>query len=268
MNWLENLTRSKKTQNIRALTRANTVILPFVYFPCLALMVFAVFSGYSASWWFLSIFMYFLTGCIGITVTFHRLLSHSSFVAPKWFERFGSICGSLGGTGSPIGWCGVHREHHKFSDKPGDPHSPYISGWKLFLVSYPFKLAKFSMRDMIVDPFHRFLHEYYNVVLLGWGVTLMLINPTWFLFLFAIPIAIQVTISNLSNYFNHYKHWSAYQNFNTNDYSYNSWWLAILAWGEGWHNNHHALPTSETFSVKWWEIDPSAWIISLVRKDK
>jgi stearoyl-CoA desaturase (delta-9 desaturase) len=266
MGWLQNLSRSKKTQTIRSLTRANTSLLPFIYFPCLILATFVLLTGYSPSGWLASIFMYFLTGCIGITVTFHRLLTHNARVVPKWFEIFGSICGCLGGTGSPIGWRGVHIEHHKYSDKPGDPHSPHISGLRLFLVSYPFKLDKFAMRDMIVDPFQRFLHEYYNAILLFWGLFLLLLGIKFFIFVFAIPIAIQVTVSNLSNYFNHYKHWGAYQNFDTNDNSYNSWWLAVLAWGEGWHNNHHAMPTNESFSVKWWEFDLSAWIIRLVAK--
>ncbi len=252
------------------LTRPNAAFFPFIYVPFLiATIYFALFSGVAWQWWLVSLFTYFLTGCLGVTITNHRLLTHRSFKMPKWCEYLFSWFAAMGGTGSSLGWVAVHRLHHKLSDKDGDPHSPHVSGWKLFFTHIKFDdMDKWSVRELITDPYHRFVHEYYNVLLLIWAVILFLIHPMLFVFGYIVPVVIQVSVSNLSNFFNHYKHWSAYQNYDTNDSSTNSWWLAIIAWGEGWHNNHHADPTNWTFQKKWWELDPSGWVIQLIRTDR
>lgn len=271
LHLLNKISRSPLTKSLRNTFRSNTDILPFVYFPCLITTCYLLLLNPVSYWWFLlSFFMYFLTGCIGITVTFHRYLAHHSYESPKWFQIFGSICGSLGGTGSPIGWRGVHIEHHKYSDHQGDPHSPVTRGWRLFLTSYPFNLNKFAIRNMITDPFQRFMHEYYILILLLWGILLLSISVNVFLFAFIVPIAIQITFSNISNYYNHHYHWGCYRTHQTNDESYNSTWLGLLTWGEGLgHNKHHAEPWNPNYGGnRWWEIDPSFWIIQLVRTDK
>lgn len=268
---LNAISRGESTKGIRNITRSGTAILPFVYFPCLLATLYLLIANPFSYWWFIvSLFMYFLTGCIGITVTFHRYLSHKSYDSPKWFQRFGSICGSLGGTGSPIGWRGVHIQHHRYSDHDGDPHSPKTRGLKMFLTTYPFHMSKFAMKDMITDPFQRTIHEYYTLILAIWAVVLLLIDIKLFLFVFVVPIAIQVTLSNLSNYFNHHKHWGCYRDYDTDDDSYNSTWLGLLTWGEGLgHNKHHAEPWNPYYGGdRWWEFDPSYWVIQLVRKDK
>ena len=268
---LNAISRSSSTKWLRDLTRSNTAILPFVYFPCLVATLYLLFFNPFSYWWFAaSVFMYFLTGCLGITVTYHRYLAHKSYKSPKWFQILGSICGSLGGTGSPIGWRGVHIEHHKYSDHEGDPHSPVTRGWRMFLTTYPFTMNKFAMRGMITDPFQRFMHEYYTAILVGWALLLLLIDIKLFLFLFVVTITIQVTVSNISNYFNHHKHWGCYRDYDTDDESYNSMWLGLISWGEGLgHNKHHAKPWDPYYGGdRWWEIDPSFWVIQLVREDK
>ena len=79
--------------------------------------------------WAIAFFTYFVTGCFGMTMTFHRLLSHKSWNAPKWFEIFGTLAGTYGLTGSSIGWVAVHREHHHYTDQERDPHSPKHKGF-------------------------------------------------------------------------------------------------------------------------------------------
>lgn len=254
---------------LKKLTRTNTALFPYIYFAALVTAIStAIFGNFAWYWWVLSIGVYFLTGCLGITVTFHRYLTHRTFKMPKFLEYLFSWFGAIGGTGSAIGWVAVHQVHHHNSDLEKDPHSPHIYGWKLFVANYPFDMNTWSVRKLIVDPFHRFVHEYYNLLLVLWGLLLMAIDIKFLLFGFIVPIVLQITISNLSNYWNHYPHATGYQNFDTGDYSTNSWWLALLAWGEGWHNNHHAKPWSYTFKEKWWEFDPSAWVINLIRTDK
>ena len=113
-----------------------------------------------------------------------------------------------------------------------------------------------------------FLHRYYYWLLLSWGAFISLaFGATAFVFLFAMPIFFQMWTMTLSNFGNHKLGWG-YRTYNTNDNSVNSWWLAILFWGEGWHNNHHAEPRNWSFNRKWWEFDMSGQVIKLVRTNK
>ena len=269
LDQLNAISRSKSTKWLRDLTRSNTVMLPFVYFPCLLITLYLIIAHPYSYWWFLtSLGMYFVTGCLGITVTYHRYLVHKSWPAPVWFQRLGSLCGALGGTGSPIGWRGVHIEHHRHSDKEGDPHSPVTRGCRMFFAMYPFKMNRFEMRQMITDPFQRFLHEYYTAILVVWALLLLAISIELFLFMFVVTITIQVSFSNISNYFNHHAHWGAYRDYDTDDESRNSTWLGLLTWGEGLgHNKHHAHPRDPYYGGdRWWEIDPSYQVIRLISK--
>jgi fatty-acid desaturase len=226
-----------------------------------AIMVATIFLNVSLWWWGLSVFVYFLTGCLGITITYHRYLSHRSFKMPKSLEYVFSILGALGGTGSTIGWVLVHRAHHRYSDKPGDPHSPHIGGWKNLFSIYDYKINLFHAKKLLKSKFHIFLHKYYYLILALWAAFLLVIGWKVLLFGFIIPVAIQIWASSISNFGNHL--WG-YRNFNTNENSRNTWWIAAITWGEGWHNNHHARPWSYTFKHKWWEFDISAVVIKII----
>lgn len=211
----------------------------------------------------LSLFVYFLTGCLGITITFHRYLSHKSFKMSKPMEYLLSIFGALGGTGSPLGWVAVHKNHHKYSDREGDPHSPRQYGWRILFSTYKFEFDKWQVRHLICDPFHLALHNYYHLWIILWAGTLWFISAKLLIFGFIIPVTIQLWASNLSNWGNHL---FGYRNFATPEYSTNTWWLAAITWGEGWHNNHHRYPNRWNFRHKWWEIDISSWVIRLLKR--
>lgn len=249
---------------MKQIFRANTTFFPIIQLVSTVMIIYMIFNTPSVDWWLLSVFVYFLTGCLGITVTFHRQLTHRSFKFRwKWMEYLFTFFGAIGGTGSSIGWVAVHHDHHKKSDKEGDPHSPHNGFWNVIIPRYSFDMNKWSVRQLITNKFHLFLHNYYFAILIAWLMFLFIIGG-FYVFAFAgiIPMGIQIWISVLSNYGNH--KWG-YRNFDTQEDSRNTWWLAILAWGEGWHNNHHAKPGRWSFKIKWWEIDPSSWVIRLVK---
>jgi fatty-acid desaturase len=244
--------------------RANTIYFPYIQAVCTATLIYMLFQAVEYQWWLLSLGMYFLTGCLGITITFHRYLTHNSFkFRYKWMEYLFSFFGAIGGTGSSIGWVAVHNEHHKNADKDGDPHSPHNGFWSVIIPKYEFEMNKWAVRRLITDKFHLVLHNYYYLTLLVWCAILFILGGlNVLIFAGIIPVAFQLWASVLSNYGNHM--WG-YRNFKTKEDSRNTWWLAAITWGEGWHNNHHAKPGRWDFQHRWWELDPSAWVIRLVK---
>lgn len=220
-----------------------------------------IFMNFDWQWWVLSIFVYYLTGCLGITITFHRYITHRSFKMPKLCEYLFSFFGAVGGTGSTIGWMAVHNAHHRFSDMPGDPHNPHIIGPKMLLSKYEYDFKLLHSKYLLRDKFHVFLHQYYYLILLVWACLLMAVDYRVFLFGFIVPIFLQIWTSNISNYANHMY---GYRNYSVSDSSTNTWWVSALTWGEGWHNNHHAEPWTYTFQRKWWELDISAYTIYFI----
>lgn len=236
-------------------SRAEGIFYSQVVFTLIA--VAAAVVGYGWEYWAASVAVYFLTGCLGVTITYHRLLSHRSFYMPKWMEYLFSVFGALGGTGSSIGWVLIHKLHHRYSDREGDPHSPH-DGIKTLFSLYTYKINLYSARNLLKSRFHLFLHQYYYLILAAWAGFLLLFGWEVLLFGFIVPVAIQIWTSNISNYGNHL--WG-YRNYKTNENSRNTWWIALITWGEGWHNNHHARPGSYTFKSKWWEYDISGAVI-------
>lgn len=220
-----------------------------------------LFLGFELEWWLLSVFVYFLTGCLGITITYHRYLTHKSFKMPRALEYLFSFFGAIGGTGSTIGWAAVHKAHHRYSDKVGDPHCPELIGPKMLLSNYEYDFKLLHSRKLLHDKFHVMLHQYYYLILAVWALLLFLIDYRMFLFGFIVPAFLQIWASNISNYANHL--WG-YKNYPTKDNSKNTWWVSAMTWGEGWHNNHHAEPWCYTFQRKWWEFDISGYVIYLI----
>ena len=223
-------------------------------------------GGFSLLEWLIPIAVYFCTGCLGITMTFHRFLTHRSFDLAKPWEWLFSIFGSLGCTGSPLGWKAVHKDHHRYADTVRDPHSPIHGKLSVLMGSYQVDFDKWAVRDLLNDPFHRFLHNYYHLILCVWGIVLALFGIKAFILGFIAPAAIQIWVSNLSNYFNHAPGYG-YKNFKTSDDSRNVWWLAILAWGEGWHDLHHRFPWCAKFGIRKHEYDVTYWMIRLFGKN-
>jgi len=154
----------------------------------------------------------------------------------------------------------MHRQHHRYADTDLDPHSPHRDGLKIMLIHrYAPRNRRWEMRkEFRRDRFQLWLHRYYVPMVLGFAGALLLIDWRLFLFGWAAPVAIKLWMSGLTIYITHR---FGRQSQATKDESRNVWWLGVLAWGEGWHNNHHANPGRWAFGRRWWEIDIGAWVI-------
>jgi fatty-acid desaturase len=228
-------------------------------------LVYQILHG-TIEQWVVTLAVYFVTGCFGMTMTYHRLLSHKSWNAPHWFERFGTLCGFYGLTGSSIAWVAIHREHHRHTDKDGDPHAPGLKGF--FAVQWLSMFEKPNPKyalHLVKDSFHMKLHNYYFILHAAIACSLWLtIGLDMMIAVYLAPAAI---LWNAGSFINTLTHMVGYRNHHTQDNSTNIWWLGYIMWGEGWHNNHHAHPSNANFSERWWELDIGGIFIKLLRKN-
>jgi stearoyl-CoA desaturase (delta-9 desaturase) len=213
---------------------------------------------------------YFVYGCLGIVVTYHRRLTHNSYQTYPLLTKVLSVFGCFAGTGSPLAWVAIHLNHHLKSDSLEDPHSPLHKGVKIFKLDYVNYVdvdTKWRMRTLITDKFQQFLHRYYFAILLAYSITLFAIGGFWLMiFLHWAPAALTGIMSNVVNYAGHKPNWlGGYRLYNLNDQSTNNWLWAIPSWGETWHNNHHRFPKNYTTKQKWWELDISGLIIKMIK---
>ena len=229
----------------------------------------AIYAGGTVYQWALSLTLYFLYGCVGIAVTYHRYLAHRSFEMPKWRERILVLIGHLAGTGSAISWVSEHHQHHRFSDTAKDPHSPRNGLWRALTLDYIHTTSPMQVRHnrtaihLARDGFYRFLHDYYLLLHGVWVACLYtLFGVDGVLFGHVVPVACVVIASVLTNFLGHA---IGSQRYATNDDSKNSAVTASFSWGEGWHNNHHRYPGRPKFGEKWYEVDISWLVIRLVR---
>jgi stearoyl-CoA desaturase (delta-9 desaturase) len=214
-----------------------------------------------------AVVLHWLTGSIGICLGYHRFLSHKSLKL-VWPARFFTLlCGSLTGEGSPLTWAATHRLHHMRSDQEGDPHSPLEGPWWahilwLFVYRTPAQkelLYKKFIPDLVQDPMLQFFERTYFLWLVVSGVVLYAIGGMPFL-LWGLCVR-TVGMYHSTWFVNSATHLWGYRNYTTRDESRNLWWVALLAYGEGWHNNHHAHPHSARAGHRWWELDPTFWAI-------
>jgi stearoyl-CoA desaturase (delta-9 desaturase) len=238
---------------------------------CVVLVWFhiqAVAAFWSFSWTnlFVAVALYCIAGGFGISMGYHRLHTHRGFKTHKWFEYFLAICGTLTLEGGPIFWVATHRLHHQHSDKDLDPHSPRVSGfwahmgWMLFGDAGHNDTERMSRYapDLAKDPFYRWLTTYHWIPLTVLGFSLLAIGG-WALVNWAIFLRVVVGLHStwLVNSATHM--WGG-RRFATSDDSRNLWWVALITFGEGWHNNHHAHPTSSRHGLAWYEFDPT-WLL-------
>lgn len=216
---------------------------------------------------------------LGITVGYHRLLSHRSFKVPLWLEYFLVSGGYLCLEGSPIHWVSTHRIHHRYTDKPGDPHSPLNGFWHSF-VGWMYKpivpLTKAEALTVSPDLYRDRVYRFLEFGHTRWHALVCLIVCLLFRVLlctFLGPIALVANLlaticpfigAFLVNSVCHMPQFG-YRNTQTLDDSKNVWWVALIALGEGWHNNHHAQPQSARHGWKSLEFDVS-WYAILVMK--
>ncbi len=224
--------------------------------------------------------LYILAINVGIGMCYHRLLTHRGYQTPKWVEYLMSICATLSLEGGPIFWVSTHRVHHQLSDHAGDPHTPKEggwwahTGWILFgnaLHAQTEVLARY-VPDLSRDRFHVWLSKYHWVPLTLSGVVLMAGGWAWGGWKEGVGMVLwgvlmRVTLGLHATWLvNSATHMWGSRRFETKDESRNSWWVALLTGGEGWHNNHHAHPVSARHGLRWYEVDPNFYGIWLLSK--
>jgi fatty-acid desaturase len=229
-------------------------------------IVYIVFN-FNLALFVCSLIIYFLMISIGISAGYHRMLTHRSYESPAWFKRLSLLIGTLGLNASGLVWAAMHREHHAYSDKEGDPHSPLILGvFKTYfgVIVYQPKL-RFS-KDLLRDKDVMFFHKHYFKINIIYDIILFLINPIFVIWFHLLPATILWHAEAAINVFTHSK-WLGYRNYNTDDQSRNSHILSVLIAGEGYHNNHHQSPKNSNFAHKPNEFDITSKIINLIKKD-
>jgi stearoyl-CoA desaturase (delta-9 desaturase) len=231
--------------------------------------------------------VYVLTG-FGVTVGFHRLLTHRSFKAAPLVRGALAILGSAAVEGPAISWVADHRKHHKFSDRLGDPHSPHVDhgvgltgalrgllhahvGW-LFRHDQRGARARYAP-DLLDDPVIRFVDATFVVwalaglaaafglgVAIGGSVAAGLTGLLW-------GGAVRLFVLHHVTYsINSICHVFGRRQFRTSDESRNVFWLAVPSFGESWHNNHHAFQSSAVHGLGRWQLDPSALVIRALER--
>ncbi len=219
-----------------------------------------------------------ITGSLGVCLGYHRLLTHGSFKTHKWIWRMFGLVGSLAGEGPPVNWVANHRQHHQFSDKPGDPHSPNEGVWWSHMfwlfprphsVEWKARIERYAP-DLLKDPFMRMLdktfilwHLAFGAVLLGFGWTVWDLYTGVSFVVWGMFVRL-VYVLHITWAVNSASHIWGYRNYDTNDNSRNLWWVGLLAFGEGWHNNHHAHQRSARHGHRWWELDLTYMAIRLM----
>ena len=269
------MTRAQRIGNVIA------VVLPFAAFVAAIALLWNRAVDATDLWIMLA--MYVVTAT-GITIGFHRLLTHRAFQTYKPLEYAFAIAGSMAVQGPVIDWTADHRKHHAHTDEEGDPHSPHVGhgsglrglwhahvGW-LFETNGQADRRKYAP-DLMDDAGMRWLNRRFL-----WLVGLSLALP------FAAGLLITGTLVGgltallwgglVRIFFVHHITWSinsichfyGARRFATDDLSTNVWWLAPASLGEAWHHNHHAFPRSAFHGMRWWEFDPSGLLILGMRK--
>jgi stearoyl-CoA desaturase (delta-9 desaturase) len=212
-----------------------------------------------------AVFLLWMATGLGISMGYHRLHTHRSYKVPAALEYFFAVCGALTLEGGPIFWVATHRIHHQKSDQPGDPHSPRDGGWWAHMGWILFGEAKHNdtrrmskyAPDLAKDRFYVWLNNYHWVPTVALAPLLFLLGGLpMFLWGLCFRVVFGLHATWLVNSATHM--WGS-RRFNTRDDSRNNWWVALITFGEGWHNNHHAHPTSARHGLTWYEFDPS-WI--------
>ncbi|GAC1617056.1 MAG: fatty acid desaturase [Candidatus Acidiferrum sp.] len=209
----------------------------------------------------MAIFLWWVSGSLGIGMGYHRLLTHRGYKTPKWMEYFLTVCGTLALEGGPMAWVGTHRVHHQNTDKEGDPHSPNDGGlWAHMGWIMTGKAMHNSvnellpyMPDLRKDKFHVWITKWHWVPLTILGIVLLATGGLPFLLW---GIFMRTTLGLHATWLvNSATHMWGSRRFLTSDTSTNNWWVALLTFGEGWHNNHHAVPQSARHGLRWYEVD-------------
>jgi stearoyl-CoA desaturase (Delta-9 desaturase) len=267
---------------IQRYTNLAAVVLPFAAFITALIVLWnrgvgptdlAILAG-----------MYVITA-FGITVGFHRLLTHRAFQTHKPVEYALAIAGSMAVQGPVIDWVADHRKHHAHADDEGDPHSPHVGhgsglaglwhahvGW-LFDTNGQADRRKYAP-DLMDDPGMRWLNRHFPLLVLaslaipfvaGWALTGSLVTGGLTALLWGGLVRI-FFVHHVTWSVNSVCHFFGRRRFATDDHSTNVWWLSLASLGESWHHNHHAFPRSAFHGLRRWELDPTGLVIRAMKR--
>jgi len=257
---------------------APAVTIRDQFAPVKAIFMVAVHVGLIAVLWQTTwaavgvcLLLHAICGGAGICVGYHRLLTHRSFKCPTLVEYSLALLGSLSLEGGPIDWVTHHRQHHQFADAPGDPHSARDGFFWSHVIWMMWEPSRKDWRELVDRyapdlqrvPFYRFLDRSY-VWLTALFTALLYLLGGWPFVVWGTCVRLVVTY-HTTFFVNSAGHKSGYRNFPLKDLSTNCWWVALMSYGEGWHNNHHAFPTSARHGLRPWELDPSYGFIRLLK---
>lgn len=282
----QRLPRPDETQPLRVMWR-YVAVLTAVHIAALLVFVpwFFTWSGMVVG-----VLGHFVFGMLGITIGYHRLLTHRGFTCPKWLEHTFAVFGMCNLQDSPARWVAIHRMHHQHSDHQPDPHSPLVNflwghvGWVVCRHRSLDRTSHYEryVRDLLRDPFYLklerrdgwfFVYVAHAFVLALLGALVGYIASgyqssgaiqyaaSWLVWGVA---ARTVFVLHGTWAVNSVSHLFGYRNYETRDNSRNNWLVALLSHGEGWHNNHHAQPRAAAHGHRWWEMDMSWRIIQML----
>jgi len=230
-----------------------------IHLIALAAVIPALFSWSS---FFLMIGLSIATCGIGISLSFHRSLTHRGLRLIKPFNYIAALFGTLALQGGPVTWVATHRQHHAATDKEGDPHGAdrgFFWSHCEWLIRNNDAVPNDAERqrlapDLYNDPIMMFLDKNSVLLQVALGIGLYFFGGlsavVWGTF-------VRLTVMYHSTWLvNSASHMFGYRTYKTNDLSRNNWWVALLSWGEGWHNNHHAFQFSARHGLRWFEFDP------------
>jgi stearoyl-CoA desaturase (delta-9 desaturase) len=213
-----------------------------------------------------SVVAFYCYSILGISMMMHRFYTHKSFQLHPVIKWIFTVFAILAGRGSPLGWVYIHRMHHATSDTEKDPHSPHFANFNIIgfkpVYDESKKINYFVIKELLT-PAHINIDKYYMLCIIAFVTMLGSINPVLIFYVWAAPV-FAVSISQVA--FNYFAHKHGYRNFVTKDCSTNNVYLWPFILGDAWHNNHHGNPASMSTQLKWWELDPVKYIISVIRK--
>lgn len=255
-------------KNTLTLPQLWAVVVPMQFLGLYA--IYNILTGDAPGWWWISTLIgYVCFKMIGIAAGYHRLFCHRSFVVNKIIKRIILYFGILGGQGSPIMWVAIHRGyHHRYADTAKDLHSPNDGIWHSY-IGWLFKYPSINIRsalDLTRDADMLMAHKYYVPIIYFTHAASALISIDLWLYLFMLPMFITLHSFLIQTCFTHLSI-LGYKNYHHSDKSINSPWLFPFILGEAWHNNHHGDARNPNFGGRrWWEIDPTYWLIKLIEK--
>jgi stearoyl-CoA desaturase (Delta-9 desaturase) len=277
------IAKTKDLKQIQLLHASALFSIPLI--GTVVALVLAWQQGITA-WEIALLLVMYALNVVGITVGFHRYFTHCAFETSTPMRVILAVLGSMACEGPLTYWVSNHRRHHQFSDRPGDPHSPYFKedrpltkwaglwhahiGWTFdHEITNTFLFAKDLLRDPVIAKVNQM---YYFWVLLGLAMPILagvLVTGSWmgavsgFLWGGCVRLCLMY---HFTNSINSITHTFGTRPFDTKEESRNNLWIAIPTGGEAWHNNHHAFPNSAKFGLKWWQIDLGFWTIWVLAK--